>query len=165
MGIKYNSLDELRRKKALLQKDVLDMEDLLTFHNTKESLSAMTNGFTDQFLKEETEPDGEKKVALNTNAIVKEISNTVTGNILNKNTLYGIAKSDAGMNVVENAIKLGAVTFVGNYAKKNFYNSSWKKKIIGIALIYLAPIALRFIRRKLEDYQQKKTASSLEQLI
>ncbi len=165
MGTRYNSLEELRRKKALLKQDVSEMENLLTFQNAKESLSAMTNGFTDQFLKEETEPDGEKKVALNTNAIVKQISDTVTGNILNKNALYNIAKSDAGMNVVENAIKLGAVTFVGNYAKKSFYNSSWKKKIIGIALIYVAPFVLKFLRKKLEDYQQKKTTSSLEQLI
>ena len=85
--------------------------------------------------------------------------------VLNRNSVYGFAKSDAGMNLVENALKIGAVSFVGNYAKKSLYNASWKKKIIGLALIYLAPIALRFIREKLENYQRNKTASSLEQLI
>ncbi|UOE39828.1 phosphoribosyl-ATP pyrophosphatase [Chryseobacterium suipulveris] len=165
MGTKYNSLEELRRKKELLKKDVSEMENLLTFENTKESLSAFTNGLTDQFLQEKTAEDGERKVSLNTGAIVKQISNAVTENILSRNAMYGIAKSDAGVNLVENALKLGAVTFVGNYAKKNFYNSNWKKKLIGIALIYLAPIALKYIRKKLENYQRNRTTSSLEQLI
>ncbi|MCQ4034945.1 phosphoribosyl-ATP pyrophosphatase [Kaistella montana] len=165
MGSKYSSLEELRRKKALLKQEVAEIEDLITFDNAKESLSAFTNGFTDKFLKEETKPDGEKTIAINTNEIVKEFSNSVKDKVLNRNSVYGFAKSDAGMSLVENALKIGAVSFVGNYAKKSLYNSSWKKKIIGLALIYLAPIALRFIRQKLENYQRNKTASSLEQLI
>lgn len=165
MGTKYNSLEELRRKKELLKKDVSEMEELLTFENTKESLSAFTNGFTDRYLKEEVKPDGETKVALDTGEIVKEISNTVKDNVLNKSAVYGFAKSDTGMNVMENALKIGAVSLVGNYARKNFYNSNWKKKLIGIALIYVAPIVLRFIREKLEEYQKNRTTSSLEQLI
>lgn len=155
MGYKYKSLEELHKKKALLKKDISEMEDLLTFENSKESLSAFTKGFTDKYLKEETNPKGEKKVTLNTNQIVKELSNSVKDSVLNRNSVYGFAKSEAGVNVIENAIKIGAVSFVGNYAKKNLYNSSWKKKAIGIALIYIAPIALKFIREKLENYQKK----------
>ena len=49
MSTKYNSLEELRRKKALLKKEVSDLEDLLTFDNAKESLSALTHGFTDKY--------------------------------------------------------------------------------------------------------------------
>ena len=165
MGSKYNSLDELKRKKALLKKEIAEMEDLFTCDNTKESLSAFTNGFTDKYLKEKTQPDGKKKLAINTDEIVKEFSNSVKDKVLNRSSVYAFAKSDAGMNLVENALKIGAVSFVGNYAKKSLYNASWKKKIIGLALIYLAPIALRFIREKLENYQRNKTASSLEQLI
>lgn len=165
MSTKYNSLEELRRKKALLKKEVSDLEDLLTFDNTKESLSALTNGFTDKYLQENTTEDGETKISLKTNEIVKGISGNIKDSILNKNTVYGFAKSDAGMSIVENAIKLGAVSFVGNYARKSLYNKSWKKKLIGLALIYLAPIALRFIRKKLDQYQQSRTTSSFEQLI
>lgn len=165
MAYKYNNLEELKRKKALLKKDISEMEGLLTFDNTKESLSVLTKGFTDQYLKEEMQPDGELKVALKTQKIVKEFSNNLKDNILNRNTIYNIAKSDAGLNVIENAIKIGAVTFVGNYARKSMINASWKKKALGFALIYLAPIALKFVREKLEDYQQKKTTSSLNQLI
>lgn len=165
MGTKYNSLEELRRKKELLKKDISDMEDLLTFDNTKESLSVLTHGFTDKYLKEELQPDGETRVALKTQEILKEVSNTVKDNILNKNAVFGFAKSDAGVNLIENALKIGAVTYIGNYARKSLLHSSWKKKAIGIALIYLAPIALKFIREKLEDYQKNRTTSSFEQLI
>lgn len=165
MGSKYSSLEELRRKKALLKKEVSEMEDLITFDNTKESLSAFTNGFTDKYLKEEIQADGEKKVSLDTTEIVKEFSSSVKDSVLNRHSLYGFAKSDAGMSLVENALKIGAVTFVGNYARKSLTNTSWKKRIIGLALIYLAPIALRFIRKKLENYQRNQTASSMEQLI
>ncbi len=165
MSTKYNSLEELRRKKDLLRKEVSELEELLTFENTKESLSAITHGFTDRYLQETPTEDGETKVSIKTNEIVKEISNTVKDTIFNKNMLFGFAKSDAGINVVENALKIGAVTFVGNFARKNMQASSWKKKLLGLALIYIAPIALRFIRKKIEDYQKTKTTSSFEQLI
>ena len=165
MGSKYSSLEELRRKKALLKKEVSEMEDLITFDNTKESLSAFTNGFTDRYLKEEIQPDGDKKIALDTGEIVKEITSNVKDSVLNRNAVLGFAKSDTGMNLVENALKIGAVSFVGNYAKKSLYNASWKRKIIGVALIYLAPILLKFIRRKLENYQRNRATSSMEQLI
>ncbi len=165
MSAKYNSLEELRRKKALLKQEVSDLQDLLTFDNTKESLSAFTNGFTDKFLQEEPTLDGDTKVSIDKNKILKEISGNIKDSFFNRQAVLGFARSDAGVNIVENALKIGAVTVVGNYAKKSLYNSSWKKKLIGLALIYLAPIALRFIRRKLEDYQKNQTTSSMEQLI
>ena len=165
MSTKYNSLEELRRKKALLKKEVADLEDLLTFDNTKESLSALTHGFTDKYLQEEVDEDGETTVSLKTNEIVKEISGSIKDSIFSKSSVYGFAKSEAGVSIVENALKIGAVTFVGNYARKSLYNKSWKKKLIGLALIYLAPMALRFIRQKIDQYQKSKTTSSFEQLI
>ena len=165
MSTKYNSLEELRRKKALLKKEVDELEDLLTFDNAKESLSALTNGFTDKFLQEDTTADGESKISLNTTSIVKEISGNIKDSLLSRSSVYGFVKSDAGMSVVENALKIGAVSFVGNFARKNLYNKSWRKKLIGLALIYLAPYALRFIRKKIDLYQKSQTTSSFEQLI
>ena len=165
MSTKYNNLKELRRKKALLKKEVSDLENLLTFDNTKESLSALTNGFTDKFLQSDTNIEGETTISLKTNEIVKEISGNIKDNFLNRNSVLNFAKSEGGISVVENALKIGAVTFVGNYARKNLHNKSWKKKLIGLALIYLAPIALRFIRKKIEEYEKSKTTSSFEQLI
>lgn len=165
MSAKYNSLEELRRKKALLKQEVTEMEDLLTFDNTKESLSAFTNGFTDQFLKQEKNPDGSDKISLDTSHIIKQISNNVTEKVLNRNNMVNFAKSDTGNNVIANALKIGAVSLIGNYARRNMRNSNWKKKIIGFALIYIAPILLRMIRTRLEDYQRSKTTQSLERLI
>ncbi|MDN3607019.1 phosphoribosyl-ATP pyrophosphatase [Kaistella yonginensis] len=165
MSAKYNSLEELRRKKALLKKEVSELEDLLTFDNTKESLSVLTNGFTDKFLQQDTNLEGETTISLKTNEIVKEISGSIKDSLLSRSSVLNFAKSEGGMSIVENAMKLGAVTFVGNYARKSLYNKSWKKKLIGLALIYLAPIALRFIRKKIEDYEKSKTTSSFEQLI
>ena len=165
MSAKYNSLEELRRKKALLKKEVSELEDLLTFDNTKESLSVLTNGFTDKFLQQDTNLEGETTISLKTNEIVKEISGSIKDSLLSRSSVLNFAKSEGGMSIVENAMKLGAVTFVGNYARKSLYNKSWKKKLIGLALIYLAPMALRFIRKKLDQYQQSRTTSSFEQLI
>ncbi len=165
MGAKYDSLEELRRKKELLKKEVEELEELITFENTKESLSAFTNGFTDRFLDEVPTVAGETKLTLKTNEIVKEVSNTVKDSVLNKDSVMGFAKSDAGINVLENTLKIGAVTAVGNFARKNIQSSSWKNKLIGLALIYLAPIALRFLRKKIDEYQKSQTTSSFEQLI
>lgn len=77
----------------------------------------------------------------------------------------GIAGSAVKSDAIDTLIKLGTTALVGNYARKNLKSSNWKKKVFGIALIYLAPIALRFIRKKLENYQKNKSVSSMEQLI
>ncbi|SEG61972.1 hypothetical protein SAMN05421847_3009 [Halpernia humi] len=165
MANKYNSLEELRRKKALLKKEVSDLQDLLTFEDTKESLSVLTHGFSDSFLKEEYNKDGEKSVALDGKEIVKSISNQVKSTLMNKKNIMNFAKSDVGSSIAENAIKLSIVGFVGNYAKKSLSNSNWKKKVLGLILIYLAPSLLRYLRTKLEDYEKNRSVSSMEQLI
>lgn len=165
MSAKYSSLEELRRKKALLKNDVAEMEKLITFDNTKESLSALTNGFTDQFLKEETGEDGKPKLALKKDEIVREISTNIKEHLVSKNAVLGIANTAVKGGVLENALQLGTAALVGNYAKKSIKNPNWKKKIIGFALIYLAPYVLRFIRQKLEAYQKQRSISSMEQLI
>lgn len=165
MANKYESLQELRRKKALLKQDILHIEDLLSFENTKESLSVLTHGFTDSFLKEEINDEGESSVTLNTKGIVNSISNEVKSKITNKDYLLNFAKSDVGTSIAENAIKIAIVAFVGNYTKKNLNNSNWKKKIIGLAIVYLVPSILKFFRGKLEHFQKNSRVSSLEQLI
>ncbi len=164
MPARYNSLKELRTKKGLLKKEVHELEDLITFENTKESLSAITNGFTDQYIQEDILEDGTSKLSLNTGNIIKEVGTKIKDNI-NKNSVMGLASSSAGASLAENAIKVGLVAYAGKYAKKNLASSSWKKKAIGLALIYVAPIALKYVREKLEQYQKNKAASSLEQLI
>jgi hypothetical protein len=165
MGRKYESLEELRRKKKLLKQEIEGLEDLLTFKNTKESLSAFTNGLTDQYLEEKIDKDGDEKVVLKKDVIAKQITSEIKGALINKNTAMGIAGSAFKGDALDTLIKLGVTAIVGNYARKSLKSSNWKRKIAGVALIYLAPIALRFIRKKLENYQKNQSVSSMEQLI
>jgi len=166
MGRKYESLDELRRKKKLLKQEIEGMEELLTFKNTKESLSAFTNGLTDQYLQEKVdEKSGEEKVVLRKDVIAKQISSEIKDALTSKKAVMGIAGSAIKNDAVDTLIKLGTTALVGNYARKNLKSPNWKKKILGMVLIYLAPIALRFIRKRLENYQKNKSVSSMEQLI
>ncbi|WP_143885080.1 phosphoribosyl-ATP pyrophosphatase [Chryseobacterium binzhouense] len=165
MGRNYNSLEELRRKKKLLKEEVNDLEGLLTFKNTKESLSAFTNGLTDQYLKEKIDENGEEKTVIRKDVIAKQITSEVKDLILSKNTAMGIAGSAMKGDAMDTVLKLAVTAFVANYAKKNMKSSNWKKKILGAALIYVAPVVLKFVRTKLEAYQKSKSVSSMEQLI
>ena len=165
METKYNNLEELKRKKELLKKEVSGLEDLLTFDNTKQSLSAFTNGFTDRFLKEEPKAGGGTELKFDGSGIVKEFAENLKDSILHKNTVRNFAANPATVAMAENALKLGAVSYIGNYARKNLSNTSLKKKAIGLALIYVAPVVLKMVRERLEDYQRSRTTSSMQQLI
>ena len=165
MAGKYNSLEELRRKKALLKSEVSDLEDLITFDNTKESLSAITGGFTDKYLTEKKSSDGEASLSLNTGAIMKQVSSAFTANASKKNPIMSFTESAISGGAMDDVIKLGVVALVGSYAKKKISSTSWKNKLIGAALIYLLPIALKYARTKLEEYQRKESISSMGKLI
>ncbi|WP_294199000.1 phosphoribosyl-ATP pyrophosphatase [Chryseobacterium sp. sg2396] len=165
MGRNYENIEELRRKKKLLKQEIEGIEDLLTFKNTKESLSAFTNGLTDQYLQEKVDEDGDEKVVLRKDVIAKQITSEIKDAFISKNAALGIAGSAFKGDAMDIMINLAVTTIVGNYARKNFKSSNWKKKLIGAAMIYLAPAALRFVRKKLETYQKNKSVSSMEQLI
>jgi len=165
MGRNYESLEELKRKKRLLKGEIKDLEALLTFKNTKESLSAFTNGLSDQYLQEKVDEDGEEKTVIRKDVIAKQLTSEVKDMLLSKNAAVGLASSAFSGNAVDGLIKLGVTALVANYAKKNMKSSNWKKKFLGAALIYVAPIALKYVRKKLENYQKTKSLSSMEQLI
>ena len=57
MSPNYTDLNELRSQKKLLKNEISELEDILTFKNKKESLSIMTNGLTDRFLKEKEDSE------------------------------------------------------------------------------------------------------------
>lgn len=164
MAANYNNLDELRSQKRLLKQEIGTLEDIITFKDKKESLGVMTNGFTDKYLKQSYNEKGEAKLALDTENIMREISSGIKETVSKKNVM-GLANDSLRSGLLEDTIRMGAVALVGNYAKKNMMNKSWKKKLIGAALIYVAPYVLRFLREKLDEYQRNKTASSMEKLI
>ena len=164
MATKYNSLEELRRKKELLKKDVSELESLIKFDNAKESLSAFTNGFTDNFLTEKVNEEGDKKLALKTGNIVKELGQTLVAKN-KKSSIIAFDNSGLQNSLLESTLKLGSVAFVGNMARKKLKSGNWKNKLVGLALVYLLPFALKFLRTKLEDFQKKQSLSSMEKLI
>ncbi|MDR2205448.1 MAG: phosphoribosyl-ATP pyrophosphatase [Flavobacteriaceae bacterium] len=163
MSLKYSSLKELRTKKEFLKKDISELEDIIVFKNPKETLSAITHGFTDPYLTEEIE-DGETKISLNTRNIVKEISTKIKDRIT-KNSVLNFSKSDTAGILAENTLKIIIVSYIGKLARKSLASSNWKVKAMGFAMIYLVPIILKSVRKKLEDYQKNKTISGLEQII
>ncbi|MPS72444.1 MAG: phosphoribosyl-ATP pyrophosphatase [Chryseobacterium sp.] len=164
MATNYNNLQELRNQKKLLKHEIGELEDIITFKSKKESLGVLTHGFTDKFLKETKNEDGDTSLSLDTQNIMREISSGIKESASKKNIL-GLANDSLRSGLLENTIKMGVVTLVGNFAKKSVMNKNWKRKALGLALVYVAPYALRFIRKKLDDYQKNKAASSLEKLI
>ncbi|HEX7870075.1 MAG TPA: phosphoribosyl-ATP pyrophosphatase, partial [Chryseobacterium sp.] len=109
MGRNYESLEELKRKKRLLKGEISDLENLLTFKNTKESLSAFTNGLTDQYLKEQIDEEGEEKTVIRKDVIAKQITSEVKDLFLSRNTAMGIAGGAFKGDAIDTVIKL-AVT-------------------------------------------------------
>lgn len=160
----YNNLEELRRKKELLKREVEDMEGLLTFENKKESLSALTNGFTDRFLEEKTDEEGDNHLTVKTGEIARSLKEVVTQKS-EENSIINFNNTGLKENAVETAVRLGGIALAGNIASKNLKKSSWKNKLIGLAIVYLLPVAIRFISKKLDEYQKKRSVSSMEQLI
>ena len=58
------NLEDLRKRKETLRKEIAELEDIAAFKNPKESLSAITHGFTDQFLVDKTDENGEHRLKL-----------------------------------------------------------------------------------------------------
>lgn len=164
MAAKYKNLSALQTKKILLKKEIESLEDLLTFKDKKESLSAITNGFTDQFLKETVNKEGKKSLALDTQNLMKKIASEIKEKS-SKNNLLNLANDGVQSGLLGTAAQVGTVALVSNFAKKNMMNKNWKRRILGLALVYLAPYALRYIRKKLDEYQRNKTTASMEKLI
>lgn len=164
MAVQYSNLEELRRKKEILKQEVRDLEDLLTFKEPRESLSVMTNGLTDYYLKSKVTADGDTRLGLNTGNILKDVSEKIKDSVT-KNSVLHFATSESGIGTIDTLVKAGVVGLVGNIAQKNLIQKGWKNKALGLALVYLAPIAIKMIEEKLSDYQKHKTTASLEQLI
>lgn len=166
-----SKLEELRAKKTQLKNEVSKMEELLSFEDTKKSLSAFTNGFTDQFLTEKTDHLGNKKLAIKP----METLSFVTGGLADKylkevpseegGTKLGIKTGPAASGLAENAMKLGLAAYASKSARKHLKSDDWRSKLIGLALVYLLPIGLRFIREKLDDFSRRQATKSVEQLI
>lgn len=161
---KYTNLKELKAQKESIKKDLKDLEGVLTFKNPKNSLSIITGGYTDKFLKEVPDDDGGMKTTIDTKPIIQGISSQIKTQV-NKNTIMQVANSAEGNDLMKNVLKLGAVTLLTKYAQKNMKSSTWKKKLVGAAIVYVAPLVLKYVSQKMSEYQKNKTAQSMEKLI
>ncbi len=163
---KYSSLEELRRKKQLLKREVADMEHLLKFEDKKESLSVLTNGFTDRFIEEKPNPEDPEspKLSIKTGEIVKEIGQKITDKT-EKSSILEFNNEGVKETAVKNLLKAGGITAAGAIAKRYMNKPGWKNKLIGMLLVYLIPVALKFINEKLDQFQKRKSVSSMEKLI
>ncbi|WP_161532010.1 hypothetical protein [Riemerella anatipestifer] len=168
MGTKYRSLSELRAQKSLLKNEISDMEKVITFKKPKSSLSLITKGFTDKFIEEKSNESGANKISINTGNIVKEVTKEIKNRVSNRNSdssLLTLKNEGLGESVVDGFLKVGLVGTVSNYAKNNLKNPNWKKRAIGLFLVYVAPLVIRQLRTFLDDYQRKQTAKSINRLI
>jgi len=135
MQIKYKNMEELRKKQEALEAELKKKEDILTFKDTKKSFSLFTNGFTDKFLSEKQ--------------IVRKDEE---GNLTTEKKLRFNPSGLLTSNNVKKGAQLGISTAVGNFAKKNLHSSNWKKKAIGLAMVYVLPILLRKGIEYLEEH-------------
>lgn len=165
------NLEDLRKRKETLRQEISEIEKIASFKNPKETLGLLTNGFTDQFITDKTDENGEHRLGIKPAELLSFATGGASDDFVKtKINQYGDQK--LGINtqnvvgsIAENAFKLGIAGIATNFAKKNLYHKSWKKKLIGFALIYLAPFLLKFIREKLEDFQHKETLKSMEKII
>lgn len=134
MTIKYKNLQELQRRKGSLKRELQQKEDVLTFKDTKKSLSILTNGLTDRFLTE-------KKV------LKKDKEGEVT---MHKKLSFNAAPVLQN-DTLQSAVRMGIVGLVAGYAQRNMRSKSWKKKAIGFGMVYLLPILIRHGLQYLEE--------------
>lgn len=165
------NLTDLKKRKEELKKDISDLENKFAFKNPKESLSAFTGGFTDQFLTNKTDENGENRLGIKPADILSFATGGASDNFV-KTKINEFGEQKLGINtknvagsIAENAFKLGIAAVATNYAKKNLYHTSWKKKFLGLALIYLAPFLLKFIREKLVAFLEKENLKNNKEII
>lgn len=151
-----SNLNELRKRKEFLEKELDNMEEIMAFSDKKKSLGFFTNGFTDRFL----DRNNDSKVSLKTAEIAKYI-----GQLIQKKMHNNIDNTGLQGYALENVLKAGGIALMGNLAKKTLQKGGWQNKLLGTAMVYLLPITIKFIGEKIDDYQRKKSFSSLEKLI
>ncbi len=157
-------MDELRARKLALQSEVKELEGLLSFDDPKQSLSALTGGISDEFISNKQTQDGQTKMAIKTAPLIKGLGKSLLGR--NQNSpLIAFDNTNTSSNILETSLKLGTAALVGSLAKKSIKSKSWRNRILGLVLIYALPVALKYVRKELEEYQKNKSVSSLEKLI
>ena len=158
-----NNLADLQKRKEMLRKDISEIEDTIRFKDPKKSLSKLTNGFTDQFVSDEFNYRGEHKTGLKWDKVFSYITGGTSERFLtSKLNEYGEKKlgintKNIAGSITENALKIGISSLMATLTKKYLFHKKWKKKIIGLAIVYLSPFILDFAKEKLKALQDSKS--------
>lgn len=165
------NLADLNTRKEMLKKDISEIEDKLTFKNPKESFSALTEGFTDQFLTDRIDENGIHKIGLQAKNILSFITGGLSDHFIetkvNEQGKEKIALKTENLvgKIADNALQLGLASIITGYVKKSLFHRKWRRRLIGLAIIHFAPFLLKFLRQKLDEFQQKEVLESLNKII
>lgn len=134
--MKIRSFQDLKNKKKQLKSEISEIESILKFKNPRKSFGVMVDG----------------------------ISKGYFGSILDSKLIMGTILPIAG-NLLGNSIKSGSMKMLNNIAKKTFKSSFIKKGLIGLGAIAVASVVLKRAKRKVDQYQQRETIKSINNLI
>lgn len=159
------NLADLQQRKQMLKKDISELEDTFRFKDPRKSLSKLSNGFTDQFVYDNFNSRGEHKTGLKFDKILSYLTGGTSESFIKaKINEYGERKLGIDTqkvvgSITKNAFQVGVASLVATFAKKYLYHKKWKKKAIGIAVVYALPFALDFLKNKLDGYLKKNPKS------
>lgn len=152
METKYQNLEELKEKKEKLKLELQKIEQVLSFEEPKKSLDIITNGYTQNLIKEvKSQDDDRSKLALNTEFLMQKVSDNIREQF-NKNKIMELLNTDGGKNLLKNSVQIGATSIISGYLNRNLKNSSsWKKKALGMFLLYATPFVIQLIKDKINQ--------------
>lgn len=133
--MKIKNIQDLNAKKAQLKAEISEAESILKFKNPRKSFGVITQGVSEKYL----------------------------GNFLDsklvENSLPLLGK------VLGNSVKLGSAKLCSDVVKKSMSKSVFIKGIVGLGILAITPFVLKKLKKKVDDYQVKETAKSLNKLI
>lgn len=116
------NLADLHLRQEMLRQEISALEEKLSFKNPKESLGAFTDGFTDAFFTDKTDAMGKHHL--------------------------GVKSQKICCLLTEKVLKWGFALAIGKQLKKGAPRKKWKKRLLGIALLFLSPYCYSLIKKK-----------------
>ncbi len=165
MSVKVSSLEEIQIKKGLIKSDLKGMEQILTFKEPKASLSVMTHGKSDKYIVEKRDVSGEQKTVINKDFILSNLSNYFKNVFINKSPYRKVTETALKTGMVDNALHVGLVAVIASTARKNIQDKKVTNKILGFALLLLAPKLIKIAENKINELQAQQSIGSMKRLI
>lgn len=133
--MRIKNIEELKKRKAELKEELSEIESVLSFKDPRRSIDAMSEGATEKYL-----------------------GRILDSKLVNK-TLPLATK------LLGASLKVGTAKFLTNVVKKKMTSSVIKKGIIGLGTIAIASFLAKKAKNRIDNYQRKQTAKSINKLI